>query len=153
MAEANYKDYLDRKRLALHVRTIRRFRKLSRQELAEKAGYRDARKITEIENASSGTDQSRVKDLANALDVSLEQLKGYRKIEITEKGYAKLSESEKTALFLFAPILKVLPDEDIRYLLDTALIVCGNRGVSPEWAQTEFQKQRSARSDKQNEEK
>ena len=153
MADTSYKEYMDRKRLALHVRTIRRFRKLSRQELAEKAGYRDARKITEIENASTGTDQSRIKDLANALDVSLEQLKGFRKIETTEKGYAKLTESEKTALFLFAPILKVLPDEDIRYLLDTALIVCGNRGAEPEWGMTEYQKQKYSRPGPESEEK
>ena len=137
--------WLDRKRLALFVRTIRRSRGLTKAELAEKAGYESASMITAIESASRSPENEKFKDLANALDVSIEQLRGYGKIEISEKGWPKLSESEKIALYLVAPILKELNDEETRHLMDTGLLLCKAKGRTPAWRQTEYQAKKAER--------
>lgn len=141
---SNYREYRDKQRMALFVRTIRKSRKMTRAALAEKAGYESTSKITEIENGSRLPAYERIADLANALDVSIEQLKGFGRIEVTEKGYAKLRDNERIALYLFAPVIKGLPDEDIRYLADTALLLCLKNGITPDWGQTEYQKKAGA---------
>lgn len=129
---------MNRRRLALFLRTIRRSRGLSRAELAEKAGYESQAIITAIESSSKNPDDSKVIDLANALDVSIEQLKGYGKIELTDKGWPKLSESEKIALYLVAPILRELNDEETRHLMDTGLLLLKAKGREPAWKKPVF---------------
>lgn len=135
-------DALNRIRLAMHVRAIRESKGMTKQQLAERSGY-DPGMITAIESATRDPDSGKIKELANALDVSIEQLRGYGKIELTEKGWPKLSESEKTALYLIAPILKVLNEEDRWRLIDAGLILCKSEGKVPAWKQTEFQKNKS----------
>lgn len=94
--------------------------------------------ITAIENETRRIDQDKVKELANALGVSISQLLGFKKIELSEKGWPRLTESEKTALFLFAPILQVLDDNDIEYLLDTGILLCKAKGIEPAWNEPEY---------------
>ena len=131
---------MNRRRLALFVRTIRRSRGLSRAELAEKAGYESQAIITAIESANKNPDESKVIDLANALGVSIDLLKGYGKIDLTEKGWPKLSESEKIALYLVAPILRELNDEETRHLMDTGLLLLKAKGREPAWKKPLFTK-------------
>lgn len=54
MAETKDEKWEQQKRrlMALAVRTVRRSRGMSKEELAEKAGYKDTGMITAIENAS-----------------------------------------------------------------------------------------------------
>lgn len=136
----NYREYRDRQRMALFLRTIRKSKGMSKAELAEKAGYESASKITEIENGSRMPAYERIADLANALGVSIEQLKGFGRIEVSDKGYAKLRDHERIALYLLAPLIRGLPDEDLRYLMDTALLLRIKNGTSPDWGMTEYQK-------------
>jgi len=130
----------ERNRFALHLKTIRCSLGLSEQDLADRAGYKSGTMITTIENASKEAEDSKMKDLANALDVSIGQLKGYRKIEQSEKGWPILTEAEKTALFLFAPILEVLDDRDKERLIDAALILCKAAGKIPAWEKPPWKK-------------
>ena len=138
----NYREFRDRQRMALFLRTIRKSKGMSKAELAEKAGYESASKITEIENGSRMPAYERIADLANALGVSIEQLKGFGRIEVSDKGYAKLRDHERIALYLLAPLIKGLPDEDLRYLMDTALLLRIKNGTSPDWGMTEYQKKK-----------
>ena len=134
--DGSYFEILNRKRLALFIRTIRRSRNMSKVQLAEKAGY-DVSMITAIENASKYPEDSKIKDLANALDISIDQLMGYGRIELTEKGWPSLTESERIALYLIEPMIRNMKDDDIRLLLDILLKICGTK--SPAWKQTDFQ--------------
>ena len=133
------REYYEKKRLALFLRTIRKSKGLSKNELADLAGYESAAKITELENANRLPSYEKTKDLANALGISIEQLKGYGKIELSDKGYAKLTDAERTALFLLAPMMQGLKDEDIRYLMDTAILLCKAEGTAPSWKQAAHQ--------------
>lgn len=140
-----YQDNLKWKRLSLHLRTIRKSRGMSEQDAADACGYKSGTMITAIENGTRRIDQEKIKEIANALGVSISQLLGFRKIDTTEKGWPKLTESEKTALFLFAPILEVLGDADTEYLLDTGLLLCKASGKEPAWNEPEFMKAKKER--------
>lgn len=126
----------------MHLNTIRRSLGLSENDIAEKAGYKNGAMITAIENGTKAAEDSKVKDIANALGVAISQLVGYRKFEITEKGWPKLTESEKTALFLFAPMLEVLSKEDRMRLIDHGLLLCKAAGETPAWKEPEFMTKR-----------
>lgn len=137
---ADRRTYADhrRKRLALHLKTIRRSLGLSEQDVADRAGYKSGTMITAIENTTRQVDDDKIKDIANALGVSISQLLGYRKIEMSDKGWPKLSDSEKTALMLLAPMIEVLDEKAVEYLLDTGMLLCRAGGVTPEWKQPEY---------------
>ena len=139
----SYQDSLKWKRLSLHLKTIRKSRGMSEQDAADACGYKSGTMITAIENGTRKVDQDKIKEIANALGVSISQLLGFKKIELSEKGWPKLTESEKTALFIFAPILEVLSDSDIDYLIDTGLLLCKASGKEPAWNEPEFMKKRS----------
>lgn len=126
------------KRFGLHLNMIRRSLGLSENEVAEKAGYKNGAIITAIENGTRSAEDGKVKDIANALGVSISQLLGYRRIEISEKGWPKLNECEKTALFLFAPVIEVLDEEDVTHLIDYALLLCKAAGRQPAWKEPEY---------------
>lgn len=113
---------------------------MSEQDTADACGYKSGTMITALENGSRQVDQDRVKEIANALGVSISQLLGFKKIELSEKGWPRLTESEKTALFLFAPMIEALSDSDIEYLLDTGLLLCKAKGTEPAWSEPEFMK-------------
>ena len=79
MAEERRKQYQEQlklKRFGLHLNTIRRSLGLSENEVAEKAGYKNGSFITAIENGTKAAEDSKVKDIANALGVSMSQLVG-----------------------------------------------------------------------------
>ena len=137
---ANWAKESDRKRMAIACRAIRESKGLSREELARMAGYETADMITAIENANRAPAYEKIKDLANALDVSIEQLKAYGKLEVSDKGWPKLSESDKIALYVFGPILKSFDHEETQELLKAALRICRNSGKKPAWKQTGYQK-------------
>lgn len=151
MAESNDKrwEQQNRRRMALAVRTVRRSRGMSKEELAEKAGYKDTGMITALENASKDAAYDKVKDIANALDVSIDQLRCTGNIGTTANGKPRLTEAEKIAVYLIAPIIKDLPDDDIRQILDICLVYSRNKDKSPAWRQTAFQAERAKLKDKQ----
>lgn len=138
-----YAEAMEKKRLALSVRTIRESRKMSRQELAGAAGYESSSMITSIENGTNSPSYDKVKDLANALGVTIAQLKCRGKIDTDPSGWPKLNESEKISLYLIAPMLKVLSDQDIEDILHITLKYCQASGKSPAWKQTEYQVKKS----------
>lgn len=115
---------------------------MSEQDTADACGYKSGTMITALENGTRQVDQDRVKEIANALGVSISQLLGFKKIELSEKGWPILTESEKTALFLFAPIIEVLSGEDLDYLLSTGLLICQARGTEPAWTEPDFMKKK-----------
>jgi len=126
------------KRLGLHLRTIRKSIGMSEQDVADRAGYKSGTMITAIENATRQVDDDKIKDIANALGISISQLLGYRKIDLTDKGWPKLNESEKTALLLFGPMLASLDEKETEYLLDTGILLCKAKGAVPEWKEPEY---------------
>ena len=81
------------------------------------------------------------KDIANALNISLDQLWGRKRIEVTESGLPKIGESEKTALTLLGPMLKAMSKEGRDHLIDTALLILKAEGADVKWEQTEYQKE------------
>lgn len=152
MNDKEKKDFIERKkkeRLALNVSMIRRSKGMSQAELAEKAGYETKAGIVAIENGSrlpgTGKRDVKDKDIANALDISLDQLWGRKRIELSEKGYPKMNDWERTGLTIFAPILKALSEEKRSLLIETALMCLEADGVVPDWEQTEFQKRQKDR--------
>lgn len=144
-----FKDRMRKARLSLHVRTIRESKGMTQAQLAEKAGYESKASIVAIENGNKlpgkGKKDVTDKDIANALDISLDQLWGRRRIELTDSGIPKLTESEKTALTLFGPMLRAMSKKGREDLITAALYILGKEGVEPAWEQTEFQKERSAK--------
>ena len=141
MAESNDKrwEQQNRRRMALAVRTVRRSRGMSKETLAERSGYKDTSMITAIENASKDAAYDKVKDIANALDVSIDQLRCSGNIGVTADGKPRLNEAEKIALYLVAPIIKDFSDDDLRQILDICLVFRRNKDKVPEWRQTSFQ--------------
>ena len=149
MTEKEKKEYIERinkARLSLHVRTIRKSKGMTEAELAEKAGYETKASIVSIENGNRlpGTGKKDVtdKDIANALDVSLNQLWGRKRIETTASGLAKLSETEKTALTLMAPMMRAMSREGREHVINTALLILKAEQADARWEQTDFQKER-----------
>jgi len=131
--EAWLKSYIRKQRLALHVSTIRRSRGMTVSELAEASGYEPSM-IRKIENGNILPAKGKDRALADALDISLDQLWGRRrKWEFWDDGNPKLNESEKTALFLYAPIIKALTAEGRSQLIDHALTLLRAQGTVPEW--------------------
>lgn len=134
-----YAEKMKRKRLARNLNFIRRSQGLSEQELAEKVGYKNGSHIVSIENETGDPSYEKIRDIANALDVSIPQLKGTgRKIEMTNEGWPKLTESERTALTLFAPVLDALDEEGRRQLFDNTLLVLKGNGVVPKWKKADY---------------
>ena len=111
---------------------------MSEQDVADACGYKSGTMITAVENGTRQIDDGKIKDIANALGVSISQLVGFKKFELTDKGWPKLTESEKTALFLLAPMVQSLDEEDIEYLLQTGVILCKAKGVAPDWTVPEY---------------
>lgn len=150
-------EYRNRKRFARLLYAIRKSRGLSKEELAKRAGYDNPGAITGFENARKSPSYEKVKDLANALDVSIDQLKGYSKIKMSSKGWPVLTDSEILGLYLFAPILESMSDKDIDDLIDFALRCLKTSGRDPAWKQTDQQAKKAAEEkkekakDKQNE--
>lgn len=145
MAETKDEKWEQQKRrlMALAVRTVRRSRGMSKEELAEKAGYKDTGMITAIENASKDAAYDKVKDIANALDVSIDQLRCSGNIGTTASGKPRLNEAEKIALYLIAPIIKDFTDDDVRQILDICLVFRRCKENVPEWRQTAFQAEKN----------
>lgn len=129
-----------REKFALSIKTIRKSLDMTEEELAKKAGYKTPSYIIAIENGSSPIAYDKVKDIANALGVSLNQVYLRGKIKINEQGWPILSREEEIALHLFAPLIKNLPSDDIDYITKMLLICNQAENVMPEWNKTEFQK-------------
>lgn len=146
-----YIKQLQSKRFALLLETVRRSKGMSKSQLAEAIGYESASAITAWENGTrdpnTETNRETVKSIANALGVAIPQLKGYGNLRVRDNGQPILTESERLALYLFAPIIKALDDESIRYLIDTGLLLCKASGKEPAWRETEYQRSRKENND------
>lgn len=140
---ARRKDDLDeksRKRLGISLRAIRESKGISREELAKLSGYQEPDMISAIENGNRGPAYGKVKDIANALDVSIEQLKAYGKISFSDKGWPILTESERTSLYVLGPIIESLDEEDVLKVIDYAITRCRAKGKEPKWKKPNFGK-------------
>lgn len=126
------KSYIRKRRIALSVSTIRRSKGMKVSELAEKSGYEPSM-IRKIENGNILPAKGKDKALAEALDISLDQLWGRRRWTFWDDGNPKLNESEKTALSLYAPIIRALDTERRSQLMDHALTLLKAQGAVPEW--------------------
>ena len=132
-----WKKLVLKQRIALHVSTIRKSKGMSVAELAEASGYEPSM-IRKIENANILPAKGKDKELADALDISLDQLWGRKKFrKFWEDGQPVLNESERTAFTLYAPILKALSVERRLMLMDYALTQLAAQGVVPEWERHE----------------
>lgn len=117
----------------MQVSTIRKTRRMSVNELAERAGYEPST-IRKIENGNFLPDKSKDIPLASALGISLDQLWGRKKFkDFFDNGQPKLYEYEKVALTLFAPILKALSKEGKEKLLLAAETILLSENAEVEW--------------------
>lgn len=133
----NWQNAVRRRRLSLHISTIRKSKGLTVPEVAEKAGYEPSM-IRKLENGSILPAPGKDEELAQALGVSLDQLWGRKTFkEFWGGGQPKLSESERTGLTLFAPIIKVLSPEKRIRLVEFALTLLEAQGVVPDWEKYE----------------
>lgn len=140
-SKREYAEKMKRKRLARNLRMIRKSLDMSEADLADKAGYKGSSFVVAIENESTEPSYEKLKDIANALDVTIPQLKGIgRKIETKEDGWPKISESERTALSLFAPVIEVLDDDELNDLINVTLMICKASGKVPKWKKPEYKK-------------
>ena len=123
-----------KQRLKVQVKTIRRSKSMSVSELAEKSGYDEA-SIKKIENGTFLPDKDKKKDIdiANALGVSLDQLWGRKRFDTYSSGQPKLTEPEKTAITLLAPMYKALSEEGREHLINTSLLLLKAEGKTPSW--------------------
>lgn len=122
------------------MQTLRRSAGLSEAELAERAGYKNSAQIVAIENGSSEPSFEKTKDIANALGVSINQLKAIGRVELTDAGWPKLSDAERLSLFIIAPMIKTLGEEDTRIVISIIDALCKRSGKSPKWDKTDYQK-------------
>ena len=90
----------------------------------------------------------KIKDIANALGVSIEQVKCYGKIPTYKSGWANLTDNQSIALYLVAPMFDVLNDDEIRQIIDICLVYCKSKQKAPAWKQMDFQKGKSERKEK-----
>ena len=89
----------------MHVNTIRKEKGITVEELASATGYEPS-SIRRIENGTLLPDRNRDIKIANALEISLDQLWGRKKFkELFDSGQPKLKETEKTALTIIVPIV------------------------------------------------
>lgn len=139
-SKRNRDEFSERHRTAFGVRTVRRSRGMSKEELAEKAGYEGAAIISAIENLSKDAAYGKIKDIANALDVSIEQIKCYGRMPVSKRGWPVLTDNQSIALYLVAPMFDVLNDDEIRQIIDICLVYCKSKQKAPAWKQMDFQK-------------
>ena len=151
MTEAERKALLIRRkkeRISLHVRTIRKSLGITVEELSSKCGYETKSGLIAIENGSRLPGESKGsitdKTIANALNISLDQLWGRKRMTLSDKGYAKLSDSERTAVCLLAPMLKAMSPEGRDHLINEALLILKAENATPKWEQTEHQKEKTS---------
>lgn len=122
-----------------NIRVIRESKGITQEELATKAGYKNSAIIVAIEAGSTEPAYEKIKDIANALDVSIYQVKGSNKVRKAENGEVYYSDADVIALDLFAPIIKSLTDEELDKLLDYGLLLLKATGSKPKWKVPKFQ--------------
>ena len=136
----DWKKEARKQRLSLQVSTIRRAKGISVSELAERAGYEPST-IRKIENGNHLPDKDKDISLANALGISLNQLWGRRKFELYDNGQPKLTEMDKTALTLIAPMLKAMSKEGRARVIDIAITTLLAEGAEAAWEEYSRQKE------------
>ena len=138
----SYGERMQKKRIARNLKAIRKSKHLTEMELAERSGYKSASVITGIENGSVMPSYEKIRDIATALNVSISQLKGTGKIELGKDGWPRLTESERTGIFLLAPIIQSLDDEQVDDLISYALLLCKAEGREPAWKKPAYEKRK-----------
>ena len=125
--------------IGTNIKTIRKSLGMSQEDLAEKAGYKNSAIIVAIENDNSEPSYEKVKDIANALGVSIYQIKGQAKFRKVEGEGIYYSAQDLTALDLFSPLIAEMDTEELDKLLDYAVILLKASGKKPVWKKTRFQ--------------
>ena len=100
--------------IAYRIKTIREYKNLTQEELAEKAGYNDKSSISKIENSGNDISLKNVNKIAAALDVSPAKLLGDdetdTRIQVladaAEKDRDKIPQELKDSLDKFNRLLK-----------------------------------------------
>ncbi|MCR5789888.1 MAG: helix-turn-helix domain-containing protein [Lachnospiraceae bacterium] len=100
--------------IAYRIKTLREYKNLTQEELAEKAGYHDKSSISKIENSGDNISLKKVNKIAAALDVSPAKLLGDdetdTRIQVladaAEKDREKIPQELKDSLDKFDRLLK-----------------------------------------------
>lgn len=123
-----------------NIRVIRESLGMTQEELARKAGYKNGSAIAGIEHGSVFPAYEKIKDIANALGVSIYQIKGRtRKIPEKESYYTN---ADVIALDLLSPMISEMSDEELDKLMDYGNLLLRANGKSPAWKKYEPKKQR-----------
>lgn len=134
----NNKDQ-ERTNIGRNIRTIRESLKMTQEELAEKAGYKNSAIIVAIENGNNEPAYEKVKDIANALGVSIYQVKGQSKFRKVTGDGIYYSEADLAALDLLSPLIYEMDGEELDRILDYAILVLHASGKKPHWKKTQYQ--------------
>lgn len=121
------------KLIGRNIRIVRKSKGLSQYELAVKSGYKTGSFIEAIENGNSTPSFEKLKEIANALDVSISQLKPNEFINVKDKNWLKLEEHEVEAMNILAPMIKVLTEEDSDMIIDYIRVVLKANNKTPDW--------------------
>ncbi len=100
--------------IAYRIKTLREYKNLTQEELAEKAGYNDKSSISKIENSKNNISLKKVNKIAAALDVSPAKLLGDDETDTrirvladaAEKDREKIPQELKDSLDKFNKLLK-----------------------------------------------
>lgn len=118
-------------KIGKNINIIRRSLGMSKEELASKSGYASSQVITGIENGNSEPSYDKIKDLSNALGVSIYQLKGSKKLyNLKDRN---LNQSDWLAITMFSPILNSMTEDEQNKLFDYALLLLKAENKKPLW--------------------
>ena len=126
-----------------NVRTIRKSLGMSQEELAAKAGYKNSSFIVAIENGSTEPSYEKIKDIANALNVSIYQVRGRQYVHKTtaeEKIY--YSDAEVLALDMLAPMISAMSETEREKLMDFGILLLKAEGKEPKWKRFSYKNQK-----------
>lgn len=138
---------LEKTNIGRNIKTIRTSLRMSQEELAEKAGYKNSAIIVAIENGNNEPSYEKVKDIANALGVSIYQVRGqsrFRKVDNDKEGIF-YTDADVTALDLLSPLIYEMNGSELDKLLDYAIILLHAKGKKPHWKMSKFQMEKAER--------
>ena len=124
--------------IGMNIRAIREEQKISQEELAAKAGYKNSAIIVAIENGNSEPAYDKIKDLANALGVSIYQVKGQNKFRKVSGEGIYYNEAELKALDLFAPLIAEMDGEEVGKVVEYATMLLHAKNKKAHWQKPKY---------------
>lgn len=124
-----------------NIRAIRKELRLSQDDLATRAGYKNSAIIVAIENGNTEPSYEKIKDISNALGVSIYQVKGQEKFRKVTSDGIYYSEADAIALNLLSPLISEMTDSEIDKVLDYATLLLHANNKEANWKLAKFQTQ------------